>query len=180
MISPTLYLTLKALHIIFIVTWFAGLFYMVRLFIYNTEAHELPEQERNILHRQFKIMLKRLWYGITWPSAIITLILGGSLWYQLQSTPPWLSLKFIILAGLILYHLSLQKIFNEQHQSKFQYTSFQLRLWNEVATLFLFCIVFLAIFKQSLSLLWALLGFVFLTGALLAGIALYRRRRMKS
>ena len=63
-----MYAYLKALHIIFIVTWFAGLFYIVRLFIYNTEAGDKDAVERDILRRQFGIMMKRLWYGITWPS----------------------------------------------------------------------------------------------------------------
>src|SRR6187399_2869758 len=71
-----MYLYLKALHIIFIVTWFAGLFYMPRLFIYATEAGEKPETEQSVLRKQFSVMMKRLWYGITWPSAILTLLLG--------------------------------------------------------------------------------------------------------
>ena len=67
---------IKALHIIFVVTWFAGLFYIVRLFIYQREAQDKPERERAVLTEQFKLMSKRLWLGITWPSAIITSILG--------------------------------------------------------------------------------------------------------
>src|SRR3974390_672035 len=73
--SP-MYNYIKALHIIFIVTWFAGMFYMPRLFIYNTEAAERPGQAKEILRDQFRIMMKRLWLGITWPSAILTLIFG--------------------------------------------------------------------------------------------------------
>ena len=65
-----------SLHIIFIVTWFAGLFYIVRLFIYHTEAEAKPEPEKSILQNQYKIMEKRLWYGITWPSLVLTLIFG--------------------------------------------------------------------------------------------------------
>ncbi|MEN9951582.1 MAG: hypothetical protein RLY85_2334, partial [Bacteroidota bacterium] len=67
---------IKALHIIFVVTWFAGLFYMPRLFIYNTEANLLADPERSILQKQFAVMLRRLWFGITWPSAVITLLMG--------------------------------------------------------------------------------------------------------
>src|SRR6476661_6146732 len=72
----TAYWYIKALHIIFVVTWFSGLFYIVRLFIYTTEANEKPEPERTILIKQFQIMMKRLWYGITWPSAVLTLLFG--------------------------------------------------------------------------------------------------------
>ena len=68
---------LKSLHIIFVITWFAGMFYIVRLFIYNTEANEKAEPERSILQRQFNIMIKRLWLGITWPSAIVVLLRGS-------------------------------------------------------------------------------------------------------
>ena len=77
-----MYFYLKALHIIFIVTWFAGMFYIVRLFIYNTEAGNKPEPEQSILQQQFGIMIRRLWLGITWPSAILTLILG--VWVMLN------------------------------------------------------------------------------------------------
>ncbi|MES1219567.1 MAG: CopD family protein, partial [Bacteroidota bacterium] len=71
-----MYLYLKALHIIFIVTWFAGLFYMPRLLIYNTEAGSKPEEAKKILREQFGKMMKPLWFGITWPSAILTLVFG--------------------------------------------------------------------------------------------------------
>src|SRR5258706_15176871 len=73
---------LKALHIIFIVSWFAGMFYMPRLFVYNTEANNKEEPAKSILHEQFSIMMKRLWFGITWPSAILTLILGITLLFK--------------------------------------------------------------------------------------------------
>ena len=82
-----MYLYLKALHIIFMVTWFAGMFYIVRLFIYNTEANGKTEPERTILQKQFGIMIKRLWLGITWPSAILTLIFGPWLWLMLDYLP---------------------------------------------------------------------------------------------
>ena len=71
-----MYTYIKALHIIFVVTWFAGLFYFPRLFIYNTEANDKPLDVKIALQEQFRIMMKRLWYGITWPSAILTLIFG--------------------------------------------------------------------------------------------------------
>ena len=81
------YLSLKALHIIFIVTWFAGLFYIPRIFIYQTEALDKPEPERTILHEQLSKMARLLWFVITWPSAVITLIFASLLLY-LQ--PVWL------------------------------------------------------------------------------------------
>lgn len=78
-----MYLYIKALHIIFVVNWFAGLFYMPRLFIYATEANEKPEPEKTILIEQFKIMQRKLWYIITWPACIITMSFG--IWLLIKS-----------------------------------------------------------------------------------------------
>lgn len=65
---------LKSLHLIFVITWFAGLFYIVRLFVYQIEADAKPSPEREILQKQYKIMTYRLWYIITWPSAVLASI----------------------------------------------------------------------------------------------------------
>ena len=102
-----MYLYLKALHIIFMVTWFAGMFYIVRLFIYNTEANGKTEPERTILQKQFGIMIKRLWLGITWPSAILTLIFGPWLWLMLDYLPQWLLVKLVFVLSLYIYHFTL-------------------------------------------------------------------------
>ena len=91
-----MYLYIKALHVIFVVTWFAGLFYMVRLFIYNREAFDKPDPERRILQQQFTIMIRRLWFGITWPSCILTLVFGTWLIIlykaQFDEEPHWKSI----------------------------------------------------------------------------------------
>ena len=85
---------IKALHIIFVVNWFAGLFYIVRLFIYFVEAAEKDDMERNILQNQYKLMQKRLWYIITWPSAVIVIITGLYLAHKLNYwLQPWMQLK---------------------------------------------------------------------------------------
>jgi putative membrane protein len=167
-------LYVKALHIIFIVTWFSGLFYIVRLFIYNTEAGEKPEPEKSILQKQFSIMIKRLWYGITWPSAVLTLILGCTLLYMYGAFPAWLILKLCFVLGLFLYHFSLQRIFNQQMRGEFKYTSQQLRIWNEVATLFLFAIVMLVEVKDNMNFLWGMAGIVCLMIALILAIRIYK------
>src|SRR5205085_3196633 len=98
-----MYEYLKALHIIFIVTWFSGMFYIVRLFIYNREAGDKPEPEKSILQKQFGIMIKRLWFGITWPSAVLTLIFGPWMWYMLGALPTWLAVKLCFVIGLYAY-----------------------------------------------------------------------------
>ncbi len=172
-----MYYYIKALHIIFVVTWFSGLFYIVRLFVYSAEANVKPEPERNILLNQFSIMQKRLWYGITWPSAILTLIFGGWLWYLYGSLPTWLLVKLCFVGGLFFYHLSLHAIFKQQSKEVYKYSSQQLRIWNEVATLFLITIVMLAVVKQMLSVVWGIAGLIAFTVVLLLAIKLYKKFR---
>lgn len=176
-----MYHYIKALHIIFVVTWFSGMFYMPRLFIYNTEAKEKPEIVRHVLHEQFNIMMKRLWYGITWPSAILTLIFGFVVMYEgnwnkvlLKPEGRWLLLKLFFVAGLYFYHFTLHKILKQELQRNFKYTSQQLRIWNEVATIFLIAIVMLAVVKQSLSFLWGLIGLIFFVVLLMSAIKIYK------
>jgi protoporphyrinogen IX oxidase len=173
------YFYVKALHIIFVVTWFAGLFYLVRLFIYNREAQDKLEVERSILQQQFSIMIRRLWFGITWPSCILTLIFGGWLLYYYPIFPTWLWLKLGFVMGLLLYHLSLQVIYQQQIKNIFKYSSNQLRIWNEVATIFLVAIVMLVIVRSSLGLLWGVLGLIGFTILLFTGIKIYKNIRVK-
>jgi putative membrane protein len=173
------YFYIKALHIIFIVTWFAGLFYMVRLFIYSAEANEKTEPERTILLKQFGIMQRRLWYGITWPSAILTLIFGIWTWMEILygNLPTWLLVKLFFVLGLYLYHFSLQLIFSQQQKENFKWTSQKLRIWNEVATLFLIAIVMLAVVKELLSLVWGVGVLAAVTFLLMLAIKIYKRYR---
>lgn len=173
------YYYIKALHIIFIVTWFAGLFYLPRLFIYNREAQDKPEPERKILQAQFTIMIKRLWYGITWPSAVLTLIFGGTTWYIMHSLPKWLLIKLFFVVALYAYHFTLQIMTSQQVKGIFKYSSQQLRIWNEVATIILVAVVMLAVVKDSLSFVWAIIGFVLLIILLMSAIKVYKLLREK-
>ena len=172
-----MYSYIKALHIIFVVTWFSGLFYVVRLFIYNTEAGEQGQVEKTILRRQFSIMIRRLWFGITWPSAILTLIFGGWMLYLYGGVPPWLRIKLGFVLALFLYHLTLQGIFRQQMKDIFQYSSQQLRVWNEMATIFLIAIVMLAVVKQGISVLWGIIGLILFVVILMAAIRIYKMLR---
>ncbi|MBZ4189052.1 CopD family protein [Niabella beijingensis] len=178
------YLYLKAVHIIFVVTWFAGLFYMPRLFIYNVEANRLPSSEQEVLHRQFTKMMKPLWYGITWPSAVITLLMGVSVlikgdWYLQLFKPEgfWLLLKLVLVLLLYAYHFSLHRIFKQQMAGIYKYTSDQLRMWNEVATVFLVAIVMLVVVKKEISVIWGLVGMILLIFILMMAIRIYKRIR---
>ena len=172
-----MYNYVKALHIIFIVTWFSGLFYVVRLFIYNTEAGEKQILEKTILRTQFTLMIRRLWMGITWPSAILTLIFGSWMFYLYEGIPQWLWIKLMFVSGLYMYHFSLQHIFTQQIKGVFKYTSRQLRVWNEVATIFLIAIVMLVVVKQGISLLWGFTGLVLLMVLLMTAIRVYKFMR---
>jgi putative membrane protein len=174
-----MYLYIKALHIIFIVTWFSGMFYIVRLFIYNTEAAEKTGQEREILLSQFRIMIRRLWIGITWPSAILTLIFGPWIWIMMGSTPHWLLVKLVFVVLLYLYHFSLHILYREQQNNIFRFSSQSLRIWNEMATLLLFTIIFLASVKQAMSWIFGLGGIVSLAAVLMLAIRIYKKIRTK-
>lgn len=176
------YLYFKAIHIIFVVTWFAGLFYMPRLFIYFAEAQERPEVEKKVLQDQFKIMQKRLWYGITWPSCILSMLFGFSMlhsWMPLSANP-WLITKLALVSLLFLYHLSLGHIRKKQADGTAKYTSTQLRIWNEVSTIFLIAIVFLVVLKSVLAMGEGLLGLIVIIALLMAGIMTYKKKREKS
>jgi putative membrane protein len=179
-----MYNYIKALHIIFIVTWFAGMFYIVRLYIYNTEANSKPEPEKSILQRQLNIMIKRLWFGITWPSAILTLIFGpwvmfSGNWDKMLMEAPgrWLLIKLIFVLLLYVYHFTLHLIYKQQASGVFSYSSQQLRIWNEVATIFLVPIVMLATVKSSVSWLWGLIGLIGFVIVLMSAIKIYKALR---
>lgn len=181
---PTAYLYFKAIHVIFVVTWFAGLFYMPRLLIYNVEANDKEPSVKEALQSQFKIMMRRLWYGITWPSAIITLIFGltllikgGWLTILFRQEGLWLLLKLILVIFLYGYHLTTHSIFKQQLIGTFKYTSQQLRMWNEIATVFLICIVMLVIVKQGISLIWGLVGTILFVIVLMLAIRIYKKLR---
>ena len=172
-------LYLKAVHIIFIVTWFAGLFYIPRLFIYMIEANEKSEPEKSIILNQLKLMTSRLWFIITWPSAIITLIIGTSL---LVNQPEWLKMGFMhikltLVFLLYLYHISLHVILNQLDKNIFKYSSQQMRVWNEVGTLFLISIVFLIVLKDTMSMVWGIAGLLIVGILMMIGIKVYKKFR---
>jgi len=174
-------LYVKALHIIFVVTWFAGLFYIIRLFIYHVEAEDKEEPAKEILQTQYKLMAKRLWYIITWPSAVLASVFA--LWmlidnpYYLQQ--PWMLVKLSFVLALYFYHASCQKIFNELQNDIIKYTSFKLRIWNEVATIILFAIVFLVTLKSAINWVWGVAGIILFGVLMMLGIKLYKKVRAK-
>jgi putative membrane protein len=173
------YNLLKALHIIFIVTWFAGLFYIVRLFVYIREAGEKSANEQAILLPQLRLMAKRLWFGITWPSAIITLVLGTSL---LLTQPEWLQLPFMhvkltFVLFLFIYQLVCHRLYAQLQIRTDVWSSLKFRIWNEVATLLLVAIVFLIVLKNTADWLYGTLGLVIFALLLMLAIRIYKHLR---
>ena len=173
---------IKSLHLIFVVTWFAGLFYEPRLFIYHIEASKKSSPEKEILENQLKIMSRRLWYIITWPSAILAtifaiwlLVLMPGLLYQ-----SWMLIKTVFIFLLYAYHLKTHQMFLELQRDEIRYSSNFMRIWNEGATLFLFAIVFLAIVKSAIHWVFMVLGTFGLIVLLMVAIKLYKILRDKS
>jgi len=173
---------IKALHLIFVVTWFAGLFYIPRLFIYHIEATEKPSPDKEILSNQLKLMTKRLWNIITWPSAILSTIFAiwlmilQPIWLQ----EPWMHVKLGFVVLLFLYHLKSHQIFKQLQRDEVKYTSKFMRIWNEGATLILFAVVFLVIVKSAFNWIFGVIGIIVLGILLMLGIRLYRRIQEKN
>ncbi len=175
----TMNLYFKALHIIFVVTWFAGLFYIVRLFVYQTEANEKEEPAKSILTSHLKTWSKRLWFGITWPSAVLATIFGFAL-IHLWLGQTWLNIKIVLVVGLWVYHYIIHCRFNELQKDVYRYSSQKMRVFNEVATIFLVNIVLLVVLKNVLSLAWVLVGLLIFAGVLLGAIRIYKNWREKN
>lgn len=168
----------KAIHIVFVVSWFAALFYIVRLFIYTTEAQDKDPVARPILTYQLTLMQKKLWYIIGWPAMIGTYIFG---FWMIVINPvylqfPWMWLKLITVAFLTLYHLRCQQILTKQKNGVFKTSSFKLRLFNELATVFLVAIVFLVVVKSTSGMIWGVLGLVVFALTLMLAVFIYRKR----
>jgi len=170
-----------AIHIIFVVCWFAGLFYIVRLFIYHTEAQEKPEPEKTILSKQFEVMERRLWNAITVPSMILTVAAGITMLYLVPAwlQQPWMHLKLGFVAGLLVYHFICQNIVKQMRNGVFKWSSTQLRLWNEVATILLFAIVFLAVVKDGISWIYGTVAIVLFSMIIMLCVKVYKYFREK-
>ena len=175
------YLYLKAIHIIFVVSWMAGLFYIVRLFVYHIETKEKPEQEPIVLRRQFIIMEHKLWYYITTPAMILTLIAGAGMLYINPTlfSASWMLVKLGFVAGLMVYHFICQNILNQLKNDIFGWSSTQLRLWNEVATIFLVAIVFTVILKSAVDWIYGLSGLIAFAVTIMLAVKIIKYYRLK-
>lgn len=170
---------IKSLHLIFIITWFAGLFYIVRLFVYQIEANEKPSPEREILLAQYKIMTYRLWFIITWPSAVLATIFALWLLYLMPGwlLMPWMQVKLGFVVLLLAYHLKCHQIYSQLQNDQFKYSSNFMRLWNEGATIILFSVVFLVILKNAFNWIYGVIGIILFSVLIMLGFKFYKRIR---
>lgn len=176
---------IKSLHLIFVITWFAGLFYIVRLFVYQIEAAQKASPEKEILQKQYKIMTYRLWYIITWPSAVLSSIFAfwmiffteiGSAWLQ----QPWMHVKLGFVFVLYLYHWKCQIIFNQLQRNQVKYSNTWMRLWNEGATIILFAVVFLVILKNAVNWIYGVVGIFLFSIIIMLGFKFYKKIRERN
>lgn len=173
--------TYKALHLIFMVSWFAGLFYIVRLFIYHTESFERPENEGQILRNQFQIMERKLWYIITWPAMILTVIFGVSMLIDapVYLSQVWMHVKLLFVVLLLVYHFYCHRLFRKFQRDELNLSSTQLRVFNEVATLILVAVVFIVVKKSALNWVYGTIGFFAVAIGLMIAIQWYKRWRSR-
>jgi len=176
---------LKSLHLIFVITWFAGLFYIVRLFVYQIEASEKPSPEKEILQKQYQIMTYRLWYIITWPSAILASIFAfwmlfftdlGKAWLLM----PWMHVKLGFVFLLYLYHGKCHQMYLQLQRGEVKYSSNFMRLWNEGATIILFAVVFLVILKNAVNWIYGVVGIILFSVLIMLGFKFYKKIRERN
>ncbi len=173
---------IKSLHLIFVITWFAGLFYIVRLFVYQIEAAQKPSPDKEILQKQYKIMTYRLWYIITWPSAIIASIFAFTLLYLNSGflQMPWMHVKLAFVFALYLYHLKCHQIFKQLQNDEIRYSNNWMRLWNEGATIILFAVVFLVILKNAVNWIYGVIGIFLFSIIIMLGFKFYKKIRERN
>lgn len=179
------YDVLKALHIIFIVTWFAGLFYIVRLFVYQTEVQDKSDEVKKILIPQYQLMQYRLWYIITWPSAILASIFG---FWMIFFTPlgqawllaGWMHIKLLFVFFLFIYHGYCHYIYISLQKNQVKWSSSFFRIWNEIATIILIACVFLVVLKNSFDWLYGVFGIIGVSLLIMIGFKFYKKIREKN
>lgn len=164
------------------VSWFAALFYMPRLLIYYVESKAMAAEAKQVLQGQYAIMQKRLWYIIGWPAMILTITFG--VWmlvlrpvYLEQS---WMLVKLAFVVSLLFYHFFTHMFYKKQSNSVLALSSFQLRMWNEVATILLIAIIFTVVFKDGMSWIYGVIGIVGVAITLAFSVKRYKVWREKS
>jgi putative membrane protein len=152
------------------------------LFVYQIEANEKSSPEKEILQNQYKIMTYRLWYIITWPSAVLAILFAVWLlilmpdWLQM----PWMHVKLGFVALLIAYQIKCQLIYKDLQNDVFNYSSNFMRLWNEGATIILFAVVFLVILKNAFNWIYGVVGIFLFSILIMLGFKFYKKIRERN
>ncbi len=173
------YLHIKAIHIIFVTSWFAGLFYLPRLLVYHREAAQRPEAVANVLVPALIKYQNLLYRAIMVPAMLLTLISGFSLLYINAEflNESWMQLKLVFIALVLAYHLYCKLLMTKMAKGIYPFSSLQLRLWNEVATVLLFAIVFLVVLKNTIDWLWALLALIVFSAIIFSAVRIAKNIR---
>lgn len=179
-----LYTIIKAVHIIFMVSYFAGIFYLVRLFVYYKDTDEFDEMKKQVLREQYVFMARRLWNIITVPAGVIMLTTGIIMIFLnlgLMKTP-WFHLKLTFIVGLAAYHYwCWKKILQIKslNGNILPIANIKLRQANEIATFILFLVVFTVILKSTIIAYWwqLILGFVVLVLAIMMTVKLVNKKK---
>jgi putative membrane protein len=181
-LPPEAYLWFKTLHIVGVVVWFAGLFYLVRLFIYHVEAEEEESPVREAFKAQYAVMERRLANIITTPGLILTVTMAAGL---LITQPSWLHqgwmhAKFGFVGLLVAYHLFCYRLMGQLQSGVCQWSGRQLRALNELPTLLLVLVVMLVVFKTQFptgAATWLTVGLVVFMAGTIQFYARWRRLR---
>ena len=180
------YLIFKAIHIIFMVSYFAGIFYLVRLFVYYKDTDEFDATKQKILREQYVFMSRRLWNIITVPAGVIMLACGLMLIILNPSLleMPWFHLKLFFLVGLGGYHYWCWKKVLEIKSLKggaLTMTNIKLRQFNEIATFILFLVVFTVMLKSTVITYWwqLIVGFIILVALIMATVKMVNKNKKK-
>ncbi len=176
------YFYIKAFHLIFVITWFAGLFYIPRLFVYQIEAFHKPSPDKEILGQQLKLMAKRLWFIITWPSAVLALLFGITLFYLNPTLvyQDWMQVKLGFVVLLFIYHFKTHHFYKQLQNDVVKKSSSFMRIWNEGATFILFAVIFLVILKSAINWIWGVVGILVLGILIMLGFKVYKNIRAKN
>ena len=180
--SPETYLWFKSFHIIGVVVWFAGLFYLVRLFIYHVEVQNEKKEIRDVFNKQYTLMEKRLANIITTPGMILAVIMASGLLYMqpIYLTQAWMQIKLMFVVFLLIYHFYCYKIMNQLTNNQYNFSGQQLRALNELPTLLLVVVVMLVVFKNQFptsAASWLIFGLILFMAASIQFYAKWRRSR---
>lgn len=187
--EQTLIPFLKAIHVVGFVSWFAGMFYLGRLLVYHVEANDKPQPDQDILKKQYQIMLWRVYkiimnpaMMITWTAGLIMIALNPTYLDTSVGTPGWMHLKLTLLVLLTVYHVFNKRWIKKLEAGEIPYSDFKFRLLNEVPTIFLVLISFIAVYGLRGTLNYGYLfgGIILFIGLIYWGARAYKKRRAKA